>query len=244
MKKVLLVLVLCAFTFVSCNDDDGNIVGVSFFDETISGKLMLMESNWEEDNYFPTYKDVTTEVDEIYGVGFCWERGGAANLGRASVSNGQFALKLLVPNEECLENIFEEFEDMEGVTISDKNVKGTFVELICAKDGELVGRMFLSPANLNDDINVMFIYADRNVTIKGTEKDTYDDEIFITEYNMNLQKGWNAVVGKEYGNEYTMATQNIPASMFCVIYSKNYNDDSDKGMEYTQKTRRFKSFRK
>ena len=186
MKKLILALALCAFAFASCGDDDengGNNGNTSSFDGTITGTMKKM--NWNDDSY--TLSDMTDEVDEIYVEVYNKETGGSDILGKTSVANGKFTLKLSNPSPSHLEAIGD---IPGGVTVSDKAAKTLFVNnLYCSKDGVDVGVTRMRPANQNEYIRVSFTYADRDFTIKGTMVETDKDGEYTTEYNVNMKKG-------------------------------------------------------
>ena len=219
MKKLILALALCAFTFASCGDDDENENGekgtTSSFDGTITGTLKLVVGGYVDGNWaYSMQGDVTTEADEIHAIMYNNETGHPESLSKAAITNGQFTLKLSTPGDKYLESIMEDINDIETVTVSDKSAKVFFPEICAYKDGERVGYISMFPANLTSDTGISFMYANRDVTVKGTETFDSDGPINTYEYDMNLKKGWNVIVRREQGNKYIRTTESIPASMF------------------------------
>ena len=241
MKRLVLALALCAFAFASCGDDDENGGSSSFFDGTITGTLKNMNWNWEDYTY--TFADITTEVDEIHAIIYNEETEESEVFCSATVTNGKFSIKLPTPSAKYLDAI----GGAQGVTVSDVTAKITSVYFRCSKNGEENGYPDMYPANPNDEIDIEFMYADRDFTIKGSLVDTDDGVTYTEEYNVNLKKGWNTIIYREISDtKGTVTTESIPANMFwgASIYDLGNDDwDYEEG-NYTETKRGFKSFGK
>ena len=236
MKKVLLGLALCAFAFASCGDDNKENNGngnTTSLDATITGNLKIVEWSYNGYSIQPTIKNVTDEVDEV--------RGGVYDelvvLCSAPVSNGQFTLKLPTPSSKYLNPIGLDYA--EEISVSDKNAMGLFFEMFSYKGDEEVGLTYMFPSNLAEETTVEYIYVDRDVTVKGIETVIDEGYKYTLEYNVDFKKGWNTVILKGSGNKYSLTTGSIPTGMFWGVETYSLDD-----LDYTKKTRRFKSFRK
>jgi hypothetical protein len=105
-----------------------------------------------------------------------------------TISGGKLTIKLGIPKDEYFQDCSSLIEG--GITVTPSNAK--VFTLLCDDDGyitsdEKYGLACLKDQEtLDDDEMAGFIYADRDVTIKGTE--TNGDG---TTYNVSLKKGWN-----------------------------------------------------
>jgi hypothetical protein len=146
----------------------------------------------------------------------------------APYGNGGFTLNFPETlDDKYLGNIEDDFLD--GVTISDPNVKITFVYTIDAyMQDENVGFFYAVGVfyyESSDGWETQYLYSNGNVSITGVETDEYkydynrdgdyDDEYDVAykdtyKYNVHLKKGWNILYGKETekgNNEYDITTQ-------------------------------------
>jgi hypothetical protein len=108
------------------------------------------------------------------------------------VSGGKAVIKLGVPTNDYLYNIISDrwFQDEipSGITVSAPDAKiseyfdaGFFgsaddYNLFCEKD---------------EEDSACLVYADKDVTIKGTYTDTYGGKTYTETYNVSLKAGWN-----------------------------------------------------
>ena len=228
MKKLILALALCAFAFASCGDDDengGNNGNTSSFDGTITGKLKRVLEEKVDDVWTKKYDgDVTDEVDEIRAITYGVGNEENITLCTVPVTNGQFTIKLTTPGSESLKNIANEMAD--GLTISNRSAKCSYVHFSGYKDGMRVSSINMHPSNLSEKIGVAMLYVDNDVNVSGTLVFDDDDatEKYTYEVNMNLKKGWNTVVDKLVKeNHASMTTAGIPANMTWGIWV--YNND-------------------
>ena len=253
MKKVFLGLALCAFAFVSCNDDNGNNGdgnSTAIVDNTINGTLKRVLI--DHDDVMSFDGDITDEIDEIAGYIYITPWEGKLNCS-ALVSNGLFSLKLATPGSIYLDDITTEMP--ETLTISDRNAKWADFYLNGRKEGFYQNAIMLYPANLSDKIEFGIKYVDRDVTIRGSyasESDydggEYDSdyesegEAFTVNVNLNFKKGWNIVAYRETS---VTSTTDIPANTvwaatFWEPYDSNIFDEA-----FSSKfTKGFKTFRK
>jgi hypothetical protein len=124
-----------------------------------------------------------------------------------------------------------------GITISDRTAKCTNISIQAFdKDDNRIGSFALGKSDDDADNEVMWLYVDKNVTIKGEFKD-YDDEEsnreYISKYDMDMKKGWNIVYMMEsesHNNSTgrdvytsTLTTQK-PSGVNFVWYFDGYGD--------------------
>jgi hypothetical protein len=133
---------------------------------------------------------------------------------------GGFKLELpkTLPNKFLYE-IFEEFEDVEWITISDPKAKlaGTLLNAYSKKDKEM-GEFYCFGTNKRIWVDAFHLYADRDFSIKGK----YIERYWSDEYNLSLKKGWNIVysVDEEYG--WTLTTQKPADLIMEWAFEENY----------------------
>lgn len=222
MKKVKMLFALMAMIMTmgliaSCGDegkngnDNGNGNNPIITNGTISGKLKIYEEKYNPEigDYEYLFKaDATDEVDEIvlFTAVYDGNYDEDIELGRGSVANGEFSFKLPTPSNEYLEMLSKGMPD--GITISDKTVKILNSAWFRGyKNDEYIGYIDYEISSLSSDLDVDFVYVDKDVKITGTseEYDEEDDERDIDIYNIDMKKGWNTLVirGTAEGNKYT-----------------------------------------
>ena len=253
MKKVKTLIALMAIATmmgltVSCGNDDDNdnnggaSTGNSFIsaDGTTSGKLKIVEAKYNEESgeYELSLKgDVTNEIDEIRLFTEIFDGNSYKDilLEKNAVSNGEFSFKFPTPSDEYLDT----FDDLisNGITISDKTAKtATWINLNGFKNDEKAGYILLTPSNLTFDIEVGFIYVDKDVKLIGTYERDYEqyDETSIRIYDMDLKKGWNTLIcrstidGNKYTSKYT-ANEKLSNMIWAVEIFNNDDTKHTKG---------------
>ena len=233
MKKLFLVLALCVFAFIGCDDEktDNSNNTLSIAEETVSGKLKLIE--WEEkgDLYWEHhYGYLTDEVDEIQGM-----VSDRINICNATVSGGEFSLKLPAPKVEHLWlNVTNQMP--ENITISDKDAMWTSISFEGYKEGIFVGNIYMSSTSKGGGgIATSKVCLDRDVQVTGIVLDTlgYNEEegyfIFTDEINLNLKKGWNTIVSgydEDKGVFFKTANKILEEVEWAVYVSKDDNKPS------------------
>jgi len=168
LKTVSQILFL-SLVLVSCNNADVSLDG------TLQGTI---------DNYSTSSFNIVKCIDL-----------GSSNesvLGSCTpASSGKFSMTLSIPKLNSMGN------EPTGVTVSDKNAQiGTGGILLAYKDANVVGYVIKTDISSFDgsidEINgnlVLFMYADRSVTIKGSETSGSSTET----YDLKLKKGWNEI---------------------------------------------------
>ncbi|GHV66642.1 hypothetical protein FACS1894199_10480 [Bacteroidia bacterium] len=83
--------------------------------------------------------------------------------------------------------------ESEGVTVSDKKARIAFgeFEIYAYKNSNVVGAFYCAIDGREDVLELY--YADRDVSITGTELEEYEGSTYIYNYNLYLKKGWNIV---------------------------------------------------
>ena len=220
---LFLALALTTAVFYSCEKDDDNSGNGS------DGNASTINAT----NVVNGSSKITTVKAEIY-----WETGdwddddseyGYYTIAEAQYKNNSFKMELpsTVP-AKYLQPIMED-DDMEGVTVSDKTVKGAALVDFAAydKDGEELGWLVLVSADPSDDDEngsvATWIYVDKNITVNGQE--VYDDynEVYIEKYNnITLKKWWNIV--------YMSTTETYNQSTKKTTYTETYSTQKPSGV--------------
>jgi hypothetical protein len=116
----------------------------------------------------------------------------------AAYTNGQFTFTLPeTVSDEWLSNIADDFgEDRipNGVTVSDKDVKGVSAWIEAYHDGNRVGNFRYK----SEVWSSYLVYADRKFSLTGSYIEEDGDAY---KYNIHLGKGWNRLYSKETKKE-------------------------------------------
>ena len=214
MKKILFsaAILIAALVFTSCDDPKNG------GDYTINAKVSngdLVNDQVDEVRAVGGIRVAATPPDwwdDWWGTYYEWQE---IVIAEALFKNGGFKLKLPKDiDERLLEEMFDyfdldEYELPKGITISNKNAKGTIVEEIEAyKKNSFVGYFYYFYGNPNTEAYVMYVFVDSDCKISGTYSETYTSDWSGTTYkeeytaDLNLKKGWNAVYSSytEVGN--------------------------------------------
>lgn len=210
MKKGFLftAVAFIALGFMGCSDDDGGGSSITS-DGKISGTLTIIEEYYDDDDEMYKYEikeSVSNEVDEI---ALCSEESSSGYdvvLEKFAVSNGKFTITLPSSiSSKYLENVMDEFEyEIENggdIQISDEDANLGFIWFASLKNDEVNGYVDkTSYSNGAYTGEVLYVYVDRGVTIKGTyvNMEEYTDitYTYINEYDVKFNKGWNTLVAK------------------------------------------------
>jgi len=184
-QLVIAALIVSAAFVTSCKKDDVTATSGAF-----NGVITAQVENGTH------YNDLVKRVAVLGG------RQDVFVVGTGVYENGGFTITFpQEPPANVLISIFEERELPNGISTSDKNVK-----LLNATEGGIkaysstvgefndedrVGVFFCVKISNNSTSEMHVMYADRDVIIKGTSKNTDDDVTYILEYNVNYKKGWN-----------------------------------------------------
>ena len=218
---LLLTLGLTTAVFNSCTKDD----------ESDNGKAGTITAT----NVVNSSSQIATVKAEV------WYNDNKDVLAEAQYKNNGFTLKLpATVDAKYLESMFEDDEDMAGVTVSDKTAKGFSISKFRAydKNDKEIGRLMYASADPSSDNNdnysgAMWLYVDKNVTIKGQNKDKDEEynEEYIANYNLTLKKGWNiCYISETYTNNksaktYTTTVASKKPSVTLKWYFYGYDNE-------------------
>jgi hypothetical protein len=138
-------------------------------------------------------------------------------LASGEYQNNGFKLTLptTVPEKYIYNIVYTLADDFEG-TISDRKATIGSSEIIaCDSDGNDIG--WFEMADKENSIRTIYMYVDRNVTIKGFDYDT--------EFDCSFKKGWNILynVYKEDGERFTTTQKPSNANLKWYCYCPSYN---------------------
>ena len=147
------------------------------------------------------------------------------------VATGKYendGFKLTLPktvSDNFLYPIGEEFEDDEWVTVSDLQAKvgGTWLYAFNKSDKE-IGEFYYFGINNRVWVDALYMYADRNFTIKGK----YEYGKWTEEYDMSFKKGWNIVYAVEemHGTKFILTTQKPADLVMDWVFEEDYYWDA------------------
>ena len=226
MKKTFLkiglfaALGLTVAAFNSCKDNkpgpDNGIGGSTNPD----GSFTVMATNVINGS-----AQITTVKALAYWSSGNWEDGdyeyGEDVIAQAPYSTNGFTLKL--PATVAAKYLYGIDEDeLLGVTISDRAVKMRSFSGFSGfdKDENEIGYFYLGEETDDSEHVAVWLYADRDVTIKGEEKEIDEDynEEYIRKFDLQLKKGWNVVY--ESGIESTDNSTGRDVYVFSVTNKK------------------------
>jgi len=191
MKKIVLnYLVIAALAvagvFSSCKkDDDGNLVSGGF-----NGIIMATVENGNA--YDSKIENVVvwpkgTESQATPGI-------------MAKYVNGEFTVELhATVDDNFLKEIYGSYP---ALKVSNKNVKGTSLNISAFQSGVSVGNFYYAK-NSGIQTEALFVYVDGNVNITGSDsqtiinRDSYGnilgEHTYKISYGVSLKKGWNVM---------------------------------------------------
>lgn len=184
------IFVALCVTFFSCNKDENLSTGASSItsDGVLSGKIVDFVPN---------------SIDSVKVLG-------SGNIGaRKVLSSGDFTIGLSVPQLSRSGNL-------SGVTLSDINAMTGSVSINTYLNNNFNGSirkcnfdsLYINKAGMSYS---MFVYSDRDFTMKGTHIETGirvdRTEKFTANYQVALKKGWNELVTKV--DLYTLTSNSL-----------------------------------
>jgi hypothetical protein len=204
MKKYFLNVVflcLCAgFVFVGCDKDDDDPET-----STVAGNKITATVSAQG-------------VAKVKALIYDYDGGGIGTaIAECDYSNGGFTLAL--PETVDAKNLGT-INDMfpSEISVSDKNAKlGSLETIGYSADGAEAGTFWYE----SKTCDAYYIYTDRNVTIKGSFTDEYDDDKYVC--NVSFVKGWNIVyeIESKKDDVYTYtSTSSNPGGLSWVFYSR------------------------
>jgi len=180
---LLLALGLTTTVFNSCDKDDDNNGSANSDNASKITATNVVNS--------------LTQIKTVKAIAY-WESGndyGSDAIAQAPYQNSGFTLELPATLEnKYLRTIADDFEE---ITISDRNFKSCFLESPNGynRDDNKIGYFYLSGRNDDNWHYIFWMYADRDVTIKGEHKEINEEygSEYIEKFNLILNKGWNIV---------------------------------------------------
>jgi len=186
MKKLLFVFVAVAaisLFFVACKDKETGGSNVIEAKNVLNSSAEIV--NVEANAYY--YSDEGYILEKI-----------------ASCKYEKNGFKLTLPKVLDAKYLFNFWDDEDiqypDITISDKNAKTAEIEILALDNtGEKCGSFFMLRSDENEykDGEVIYLYADRNFTVKGKYEVIEEDEeegitySSIANFNCSFKKGWN-----------------------------------------------------
>lgn len=211
---LFLALGLTTAVFNSCEKDDDNDGG------TNGGNASKITAT--------NVINGSTQIKTVKALAY-WKSGdeyGNDAIAQGPYQNNGFTLELpATVGAKYLETIDE--DDLEGISVSDKNFKSYFLEDLSGynEDDDEVGYFYLEEENDDSEHYTSWVYVDRDVTIKGeyNEIDEEYDEEYIDKYDLTLKKGWN-IVYASYTDSYKNGRD---------VYSYTFTSKKPSGVSYT-----------
>lgn len=214
-SRLFLALGFTTAVFYSCDKDDEN--------EVNDGSVLNITAT--------NVINSSTRITTVKVLAYYDSDSGYGNdaIAQAPYKNNGFTLELpaTVP-AKYLELVFEdEDEDIPGINISDKNAKILVMEDIAGfdEDENEIGYFYLEEENDDSEYYTSWIYADRDLTIKGESKEIDDDYEDIEKYDLKLKKGWNVM--------YASYTESYNNSKDKEVYTFSYTSQKPSGVNYS-----------
>ena len=208
---LFLALGLTTAVFNSCERDDDNDGGTN-------GKITATN-----------VINGSTQIKTVKALAY-WESGendyGSDAIAQAPYQNNGFTLELPATlGAKYLET--PDADDLEGITVSDKNFKSAFLDDLSGynENDEEIGSFYLEEVNEDSEHYTSWIYVDRDVTIKGENNEVDEEYDVVNKYDLTLKKGWNLVY-----DSYTESYKNGQH-----VYSSTMTSKKPSGVNYTWK---------
>ena len=206
---LFLALGLTTAVFNSCERDDDNDGGTN-------GKITATN-----------VINGSTQIKTVKALAY-WESGendyGSDAIAQAPYQNNGFTLELPATlGAKYLET--PDADDLEGITVSDKNFKSAFLDDLSGynENDEEIGSFYLEEVNEDSEHYTSWIYVDRDVTIKGENNEVDEEYVEENKYDLTLKKGWNLVY-VSYTNSYKNGQH---------VYSSTMTSKKPSGVNYT-----------
>jgi hypothetical protein len=217
MKKVskfvknmfgLAVLAAAMVAVPACSSDD---------DEPVSNAITEIKADVVNGDNYNSVVDKVRALAEISSVWneqlstYIWA---GYPIAESAYVGGGFTLQLPATLPDAHITLLSEILNDDKLTISPATVKAEVIDIFVAygKTGQQVGRFrHLKGAGDAVEAKAMYIYADNNVTVKGSDTGVEDDLTYSYEWNVSLTKGWNVI--------YVTNTANETAKTLTIVYS-------------------------
>lgn len=204
-KVLIPALIILSVAFTNCKKDEPDAV-------------------WNVEAQVPNGTINNSPVDSVYAYI------DTTNIvvGKSKYANGSFKINLSTPPASALLTFADYLSG--DVSISNKKAKlSTGIIFKGIKDGRKSGTFVFTSFSMDNVIQtpeealknlaaVSYIYADSDVTIKGTMSNKDTKYSFTIEYNLTLKHGWNIVATKVMvDNETEFSTK-----LYSVTNTKGY----------------------
>lgn len=192
---IIAIVAVIGFSTASCGDDSDGGGGLG--NTIVSGAEVIYDSSNIEN--LDKAKSVTDFSFIFYGFE---EKGKPLSIyldgsPKATVNNNKVTIILGTPKSAYLQDINDifYFEEIDGITVTPSDAKLFKIWDFFNSDGDVNYYEDYTLYLEKDDKWAGLIYADRNVTIKGT--DTYESHgtTYTDTFNVSLKKGWNYMIG-------------------------------------------------
>jgi len=215
---IIALIAVIGFSFTSCGDkgkdgNDGSSGGQSISGSTIvSGATVVYHSSIKNLAEAKSYTDFSYLDDEALS----YYLDGSSSV---TINSDKVTIKLGVPKAVYLEDFSSEIE--KGITVSPSNAKAFIPAeayfFFNTSDGKY---MLLCAKDLHN--MVFLIYADIDVTIKGT----YTGDSYKEIWNVSFKKGWNYLIVSESGKTATFTSSvSQPSGYNWTVVDVNFFDE-------------------
>jgi|GEM_PF-1694276 len=228
---LLLTMSLAVVNLTSCNNDEPDRPGTTVTE--------IRATN------------ITGDTSGITTVGIRWWSMNGRDyetIAQAPFVNNGFTINLPATLDDRFLHLLRD-EISEKITVSDENAKMfAMLEsgiLAFDEDGEEMGAFFFGHEDNDNFHQVVWFYADRNVSITGREEEEFCDfwGCFTTnvEYNLNFRRGWNIAYLVVDQDEKMLLTTRRPTGVEFSWYFESWGDWDD--WDFDSLTTRTKSLR-
>lgn len=163
--------------------------------------------------------DVQNSIEQIKTVkGISYIQSGEHIIATAEYKDAGFSMELPdTISDDLLFKISEELESS-SITVSDSDAKIYSIDGILAynANGEEIGYIQYDNTDIAGSI---WLFSDRDFTISGQEMGSYEDEKYITIFELTIKKGWNEFYS--YSSETTDQETGITTYTEKITSSKN-----------------------
>jgi len=174
-------------------------------------------------------KDVIDSDDKIAIVeAYCFEYYSAdwSTIAKGKYENDGFKLTLSgTLNSKYLYGIIEELDEWAIISHPNAKIGGVSGFAALDRDNNEIGEFYCFGETDNGWIGILYLYADRDFTLKGSYTYEDDDWYEVETYDCAFKKGWNAMYSiEEYydeGDVFILTTKK-PSG---VIFEWYYYDD-------------------
>jgi hypothetical protein len=157
---------------------NSSIPGGTISNQPLDNKAGSNETNF---SYYMHWEPNTTHTIQLLSYALNGDSS-------VTISGGNVNIKLGTPKNEYLEAL-----DMDGIAVVPSNAKVFSIGQFWSSDGKY--SLTYMKNDLNGHIGSGLVYADRDVTVTGTETwfNPYEERTETEKYNCALKAGWNYI---------------------------------------------------